>query len=287
MAQDYPNGVLDFGYWYVTHKLLLKRILIGVLIGINTLLIGYVVFALVQQYAIRYTDFRADLQNLRSGGQFAQLQAIRQSQYPQNLRVTGIRVFETGTARNLVATVANPNSGWAATFEYYFQVGDSATAVREGFIYPGESKSIIDLGVTDVGAVRQLMIENVLWEKVNNFSEVYAERYDFPVENVVFTPSRTSEISDQVPISRVRFDITNETPYNYNNPVFLILLRSGGQVVAVNTTATAAFLSGETETIEATWFQNLPQIQDVQIIPQINIFDEDAYLDIGVEEDAL
>lgn len=283
MAEEYPNGVLDFGYWYVTHKLLLKRILIGILIALNVLLVGYVVFALVQHYALSYTGFRSDLQDLRNGGQLAQIQAIRQSQFPQDIRVTAIRVYEAGESRNLVATVTNPNAQWTATFDYYFQVGDGATDTRKGFIYPGESKSVIDLGVSLPGPVQQLQIENVSWRKVNNFSNVYAERYDFSVENVVFTPARTSEISDQVPVSRVRFDITNNTAYNYSNPVFLILLRSGGQVAAVTTTAIEALYSGATETIEATLFQNLPQIQDVQIIPQINIFDEDVYLDIGAE----
>ncbi|MBN1326126.1 hypothetical protein JW977_04080, partial [Candidatus Falkowbacteria bacterium] len=267
---------LTAAYWFVTHKLLLKNILIVILIVINIALVSYNLYLVINNLVILEKNYQAILSTLINPS--PDLIVLRQNKLPSELQISNLMTLAASKGFDIIVDVINPNSKWAATFDYQFSLGDKLTSTKKGFILPGEEKRIFDLGVEDGNLANNVILTNIKWNKEINFSKLSQERFKFDVSDIKFIASTELGIGDKVSVNRVTFNVANQSAYNFANVNFIILLNSSNQIAAINQVSSGNFFSGQTKILESTFFQKLPKIDSVQIIPEVNILDPKVFL---------
>ncbi|MBI5071590.1 hypothetical protein HZB93_01720 [Candidatus Falkowbacteria bacterium] len=280
---DFSEGQLKFASWYVSHKILLKKILIGFLIFLNAILLGYGLYGLVNYYFIEGPKFAAEMRELSSPIDYS---AINQAAAPKNFEIGTTTIFSSGKERyDFVAKIFNPNSGWRAEFTYDFLVDGTARLEKNGFTLPGEEKFIFDLGVSAKSKPRQAVLEikNLQWKRINvheipDYAAWQDERLNFIVENVKFTPAAVQE--NALSISRASFTARNASAFSFWDVGFAVLLYRGSSLAGVNYITLEEFRSGQNRPVEVSWFETLPSISQVKVMPEVNIFDPKVFMPV-------
>jgi hypothetical protein len=267
---------LGFSYWYVKHKLLLKNILIAALLIIIFILIIFDLYVITYNLVLNQKSYQEGLNNYVVGN--FDYTFLRQFNLPPAILVNNIQTYSNNGLFDIVAEISNASTKWYATFEYQFQLGEKTTPVRKGFILPGENKKIMDLAVKDGNLVSNIIFSNISWQKEINFSKIYQEKFNFDFKNIKYIPSPELGVEVKIPVNRVSFEIKNLTAYNYKDINLKLFLKSAGQVVAVNQIPGGTLLSAKTKPIEVNFFQRLPKIESVEIIPEVNILDPSVFL---------
>lgn len=183
---------------------------------------------------------------------------------------------------DVYAVIENPNTEWYATFTYTFSDGISAEPMK-GAIMPSAQQYVLALNVElasrPSGAT--VSVDDVVWHRVDrhdveNTAEYLVDHSNFTVSDSAYDDSITID-STKVGVST--FTITNNTPYSYYNPTFIVLLKQSGSVVGVNTVTVPQFASGTAREVDTRWFGSVPSTGSVEVLPSINYFDEDEYAD--------
>lgn len=257
------DAQLKWSYFFVSNKLILRKILIVCLILINLGSWSYLIAGLAF-WALDYEKVNRQTEDLLYGSS-AVLAGIEESQ-PQPLNLSDIQSFNGGNNRyDLLAQVDNPNSDWLAEFDYAFAAGASSTKYS-GFALPGHSKVL--LALSQESSQAQLEITNLRWTKIANFPEYQNNRDRFLLEDEAFLPaSKTGNPS------RVKFFLTNQSPYSYWEAGIVVFLYSGGNISAVNYITIPQFKSGDKRELELNWARSFSGIDGIEIIPEINYLD--------------
>jgi len=267
---------LTAAYWFVTHKLLLKNILIVILIVANIILISFNLYIVINNLVIGGPNYDKILTTLiNPNPNFA---SLRENKLPSGLQVSNLKTLAGSKGFDIIVDVINPNSKWTATFDYQFSLGDKLTSNKKGFILPGEKKMIFDLGVENGNLANNVILTNIKWDKEINFLKLSQERLRFDISDSKFIPSAELGIGDKISVNRVTFNVANQSAYNFANVNFIVLLNVSNQVVAINQVSSGNFFSGQIKTLESTFFQKLPKIESVQIVPEVNILDPNVFL---------
>lgn len=277
-----PNGdqiyekQLSAAYWFVTHKLLLKNILMVILTIAIIGLISLDLYIVINGLVIGNKDYQALLGSLINPN--PDYAILRQNKLPSSLQVSNLKTLVNSKGYDIIADLTNPNPKWYATFDYQFKIGDKLTSLKKGFILPGEKKYIFNLAIEGGNTASDVVLSNIKWTKEINFEKIRQERLKFDVSNKKFIPSAELGVGDKISINRLTFDITNLSAYNFANVNFILLLTSSSQTVAINQVSSGNFLSGKTLSLESTFFQKLPNIDNFEVIPEVNILNENVYL---------
>ena len=257
---------LKMSYWYVTHKLAIKKWLVVLLLILTILLWFYVGWQLVF-YAINSEAESIRTNRLLFSG-VAGLDKL-ESTVPQQLQFAGINLLAGQGGRNdFYIQVFNPNPNWLATFDYQFIGSELQAEKRRGFVLPGQQKYLMGLGL-ETKAV-QVEVTDQKWQRINHFAEIKEARLRFSVTNEKYISSQTSGESN-----KISFALTNYSPYNYWETGVQAILYSRGKAVTVNYVVLDQLKTGETRQVEMHWNEELPKIDSLEIIPDINILDED------------
>lgn len=261
------SGLSDFqlklSYFLVSNKLLLRKIFIVLMVLLNCLFWGFVIYGLAL-WGLDYQRLNKQTNDLLfdSNAILPSLEATK----PQNLTVSDIQSFGSGSDRyDLMAEVRNTNTNWLATFDYAF-IDNASTTVYPGFALPGQRKILLALGKANSTA--RLQLTNIKWTKITDFPAIANNRERFLVENNVFIPA--PKATDP---SRVKFTISNQSPYSYWQAGLVVIIYSGSSAVAVNYLTIPQFVSGSTRNVEMNWINPLPSIDNMEIIPEINYLD--------------
>lgn len=272
---------LKLSYWYITHKLLLRRLLIGFLIAISIGMYSYAIFGAVQElfvYDRQYRELLANLPNDPSDYEY-----IRQVRGPQPVEVVGLSTIPaTDNRYDFVATVQNPNDNWTVlSMRIRLISNGQVVKEREAFVLPAEQKIIGFYGVSNVSpSSAQVIVDNYQWHRYNEYDASLDPRLNFTVSNVEYDPVVEAGFSGKLPVSVLRFTITNDTAYSYWNVGVTMSVQSGSQVLAANYIALEQFRSGESRDVEIFWYENLPSGQSIRITPEVNVFDEASYMPV-------
>ena len=267
---------LGIAHWYITHKILLRSILIVFLMVLDLILIVIFLYLLIFNLVINQKVYQANLRSFITP--VADYALLRQTKLPPEISILNIQKYVNTNGYDIVAEINNPFTTWYATFDYQFQVGDKLTPIRRSFILPGEKKKIVALAVENGDLVSNLVFSNINWQKEINFAKLYQEKFKFDIRNVKFIPTSELGLGDKVPVSRVSFEIENLTAYNYKNLNLLIFLNSAGQITAVNQIPSGVINSSQVRSLEVNFFQKLPKIENIDIVPEANIFDSSIFL---------
>jgi hypothetical protein len=273
-----------FSKWFVTNRELLKKIGYGVFIAFDAALVLFVVWHLLDAYVISYSKENAAVTQMVSVGH-ADLRAYTQASAADPLILGSASTFSLGEGKyDFYATLANPNEEWWADFTYSF-TGSAEEEEEEpervtGFILPGEEKPLVALGVELEGAPRgaNLVVTDLAWHRVDrhlvgDYAEWYRDRFNLLIEDAAWN----LDTEKTPPTGSVGFSVTNDSPFSYYDPVFYTLLKRGSRVVGVNRTRLSDLNSYETRMVDLSWFGAIPDVSQVEVIPEINIFDVGVY----------
>jgi hypothetical protein len=275
-AQNFTDKELKLSYWYVTNKLLLRKIYINILVLVSFLLWFYIIWQL-SFFGINYAIEHNNLRSLVFGNNIS-LASI-DAGVPRALQISNPVSFNSdNNRRDYYVEVSNGNSDWLATFDYGFQTSDGKLRIRKGFVFPAEQKYLMDLGIE--GGISNLDITDIKWERIGNFQREHNNKYNFAIENEEFIAG--AKPGDP---NRLIFDIKNNSAYGYWQVGLQSFLYNNNKIVAINYIVIDQFKSGETRRVELHFNTLLPRINSTKIIPDVNIFDDDNIMPQRVDAD--
>lgn len=284
--EELSERELTWGYWYVTHREQLQRMLVIALITLSVILYGYAFYRVIHIYAFEQEEYARSLATATQD--YIDYAGIRQLNQIQPVQVIARQIIPgTGGNVDVVARVRNPNTKWALkSFTYRFGVGTAILDEERSFLLPGEEKFLMALNVKASAAGNpQVLVDHEQWQRVIQYETWGPERLSFAISEKSFTPSRQGEISDQLQLSEVTAKLTNDTAYNYNELEVQVALYSGTRLTAVNRVTLPDVRSGESREIAARFFGSLPSVSSVELIPTVNILDQASYRDFEGEFD--
>lgn len=278
--ENLSDSELKIGYWFTTHRLKLRQILFWILVIFDVLLMG---FSLWQWSSYLFSGYFQDKLLLQEIARpRADTIALREHFSAQPVIVQNTFLFPLPNGKNdALALVKNPNDRFVVQFDYNFDLGGIKTAVRQGFILPGEEKPIIELGIPRAAGASTAVLEikNLRWQRftahqIEDMAEYLSRHLDFTVEEKMFFPP-----SSELPVPRLTFTLTNNTIYNYAEPRFLILLVSEGGYLGIEQIVFDQLLAGEQKMVDLRLSGQMNSVvaHMSQIYPDISIFDPRAY----------
>lgn len=284
MADNLVGGVTDstlhWSEWWVEHREGIRKLGVGLFVALDVLLLGVGVWGLTDWLAI---------------GGLKEEQAIRQMTGANYGRFGGVALEEVrlgapfvlpgGSGKiDILAPIENPNGTFWAEVEYRFVVGGTEQPSLKTFVLPGQTKYLVHLGApADGGSGIDLKIERRLWHRAGTFGAdsvqaLYDTRLAIQAENPVFTPADSLATT---PVASAKFTLANQTAFGYYDVDLLVLLYRGDTVVGANKVRAGSLDAGERKPMELFWYQTLPQVSRVEVVPDINIYDESIYQAVG------
>lgn len=263
---------LRFSYWYITNKLLLRRVIIFILAIIASAFWIYTIVGLV----LFLLDFeRIDNQAKQSLFSPADTSWSAQSGAPKSIELGGGMSFAGADGSfDLVTEISNPNADWLAEFDYNFRPESTSSVAQKSFLLPGESKYLMDLGKSF--SEINLEISNIKWRRIYQYDKLKESHHRFIIENQwLFPPVKAGDPG------RVKFEIINESPYGYWDAWAIIESYSGGNLVSINRAPLSAIKAGEVRAVELNWLQDLPGIDNFMVDIDVNFLDGANIMPLG------
>lgn len=276
---DISNSKLKFGLWFVTHKILLKKILIGTLIGLNAIFYVFSIYKLINILIINRTNYQETLTGLTQPT--IDYQYWREAQKPSDLVISSLKILPSSSGRiDVIASITNPNQQFAVKeINYNFTSGDKILATGKTYVWPGEQKYLIGFGIpnADVGSIN-LEIAGLSWQRFSNFSEILSDKYNFQVQDIKLTNQEIFETGEASKFSQTEFTIFNNTAYDFWEAGFLVLLKSNDEIIGANFTKLDSFKSLEKRKININWPIIYGNATAISVIPEVNILDENIFM---------
>lgn len=263
---------LKFSYWFLTHKKLLVKIGIGLLILWCVITLGYSIFGLVS-WGIEVPKERRMLARLTVNP--IDFIGFQQKHQPQSLIITQPQIIYIGNQKyDFIAQVKNPNKDRGViNLSYQFVSGDFSTPQSSIIIPPEQTVFLLSLGNKSEKklTVSELKINEIKWEGL--WKRIKVEEVEITTTQPKFQTGGGSR-------SWVSFSATNDSLKNIWEVTWQTVLYSGKRIVAVNQITSEQFLTGETREIEISWFERLPKITQIDLVPIVNIYDPSIFFEI-------
>lgn len=272
---------LSFGLWYVKHRHAFFMASVWALSILATVLWVYSLYFFGYYLLVGMKSDRVNNQ-INTENPLA----VEQRKLLSNVNYGFIQAVSLGKdSYSFIGEFTNNNSGNWPIFDYYFLIGDQQYAGGTSFAMPGEKRFITGLveDVSETPTAVKLIITNFRWNKIDrhliaDWQTYENDRLDFLVRDKKFTNAGQSSLSDRLSINTLSFNITNRTAYSYREAPLQIILYSGSEVVYVKNYIINNFKSKDREDISLTIVGDLPNINRVEILPDVNILDETNYL---------
>ena len=261
---------------------LFKRVILIVWSVIDIILVGLFVGYLV--YYLAFGGFQDRQAIARAGLNTYTQSEVAFAHRASSLLTGSVQSFSNGDGSyDFLVEVENPNTDWWASFDYQFTSSAGETDLMEGFILPSEVRPIVALGVDfdRNPSSDNVLITNIEWHRIDHGeildSAIWmADHNAFTLETARY--EQVTLADDQ--IGSAQFELTNDSPYGYYSAQFLVQLERGGRIDAVNIASIAGFEPDETRAVTVNFFGAFPSTATINLIPMMNYFDEDIYLDL-------
>lgn len=275
---------LNFGLWYVEHRQRLKVIFIVFLILIGAISWVYTI------YGFGYYLLRGMSEDELLASQITKTPGLSHNYIlqiaPKDLMLGPIKILKSDEKKyDIFIQIKNPSDRHWADFDYYFKAGSNETKTKRGFILPGETKYLLALGeeFNFNPSNVQFGIKGMSWHKIDrhelpDWEKFRNERLDIGISDTKFTPAKASGLSGKLSLNILDFTAINKTPYSYWNADFIILLYGGANIIGINSYSLGEFMSGQSRGASITWPGAISQASKIEVIPNINIFDNANYI---------
>lgn len=275
---------LALGLWIIEHKKHLKAALVIFLFVVAAVSWSYTI------YGFAYSLARGMNEDEILAEQLVQTQTVSHaylvSLSPQDLIYSPAKMLRANEDKyDFITQIKNPNLKHGANFSYCFLEKDREIDCEDSFILPGETKNLLSLAQSFKSRPTnsKFVIKEISWQRINphefpDWESFRDEHLDISLEDIEFKPAPSSGLSEKLNLNTLKFKATNKTPYNYWEVPLTILLFSGNSIVGVNKYTLAEFMSREKREIEMSWLGSISGVNEVKIIPEINILKDDIYI---------
>ena len=275
-------GELKLASFWVRNRLLIRRLGYGSLIGLSVLLWGYVLWSLVDAYAISYQIESRIPRDIALNQE--RLTAL-DTDVPEVLAPSSVSVFRTLDNRmDLVVELTNPNAMWWVEFNYRFSVSGEETPIRSGYSLPNGRQILTELGYRPKsagGLSATLLLDNVRWHRIDpsllrgTYEDFAKQRFALTFKDITYD---TDIVLGTRPVGQSSFTLVNKSSYGLWNVDLVVRLYRGPSFVAVNKITITNVHPGEERPLKMVWIDNLPGVTKTEIIPQANLLDPNLYL---------
>lgn len=270
---------LRFGYWYVSHKLIIRRIALIILALLDFILIIGSLYVIFDHYVLKSTErqnFAIAIAEPKMNYQY-----INELATPQALNVTTTKVLALGDGKyDLLAIVENPNLTWQVSLvKYHFETPDFKSNTYSDYILPLQQKFLMVLAVSHSAVLDNvnLVIDEIKWNKINNYEKLRDKVFNIEILEPKFVAPSESGVSDQINVSRVSFIAFNNSAYNWWDVNFKVVLMRGDDIVAINNVPVHDLRAGEKRLSEY-YIYNLSSLPNkILVFPEVNILDPASY----------
>lgn len=267
---------LRLSQWWLDHRDQVRKTLIGVFAAFDATLIGIGAWG--------FTDWLA-LGGIREERAIRQMTGASYGQFPatvlEEVQIGAPIVLPADTGKvDILTSVENRNANFWAELQYRLVVGGAELPLRAAFVLPGQAKYLVELSASTAdGSTAEVRVERRIWHRVvtaggldpRSFADT---RLNIQGENAVYTPSDPLATS---PSSSAAFTLANHTAFSFYDVGVLVLLYRGDAIVSVNRIQVDQLPAGARKPVEIFWYQSLPQVTKVEVVPDINIYDPGVY----------
>lgn len=276
--QDMPNNFSDrelsLARWFIYHKSGVRRVSLGVLLGIIALSWGYFFFALLNTHLI---DFRARTERIKLLTASQVPLGAHTQDAPEPLVISPATEVGSGASSATLTTIQNPNADWIARFSYLPPGSKSLTTLS---VAPNDRAYLFGVaaentasGSLDANAIAWQLVKK---QDISDIEEYKKAHRNFIVKDAAYTADLTQD--KKTTINHVTFTITNATPWSYWQVPVLALLYQGNRVAAARQVVFDQFKTGETRRGDSVISDPIGGVSSIEIIPQIDMFDLSAYM---------
>ncbi len=285
MSSNYEIGSgmspeeLKLASWWVRHRPGLHRLGYGTLIVLDVVLWSFILWFLLDTYAISYPRESRITQAIVQHG--LNPQGV-QSSAPQSIQTSEVLNFQsTDNRQDFLILVTNPNPNWWVEFTYRFMVGGEPTPARHGYLLPQSQHYLTELGWKGTGRSAQFQVSDLAWHRLKpelverNYPSFVAKRLQLTFDPVTYKNDLTL---DSHRVGQTSFVLHNVSAYGFWAVDLNILLYRKDAPMAVTTITEREIKPGESRPITINWFENLPDITKTEIRASVNLLDPSAYL---------
>ncbi|MBT4722925.1 hypothetical protein HN958_04085 [Candidatus Falkowbacteria bacterium] len=272
-----------FSYWYVSNRVLLRRIFIAVLGLVALFFIVYGLRGLITTFiSEKYENeqvYNALLEDNLNQDVIAEVSQAK------DLIIKDTKMIATSRGEfDIVGQIENPNQTWVVEqFDYYFEFGDNRTTTKTDFVLPGQKKVLTEIGFSTEKLSNNVdvVIVDVKWKKVSNFEPLAEKMLQFDYQNVVINKSVTEKEGEKLEVTFLEFDIINKSSYNYWSPKFYVLIYNENNLIGVRQVVLDSISSSEIVEKSLAIYNSLPTKSQIQIVEDINILDPEVIKGFG------
>ena len=268
---------LEAAIWYVKHKARLRKILLGSILVLDVIVVGYALFGMGRDLVSSPTRRAQEFELLRAHLPQSLSQSVSR---PVDLQLGGVEFLQSGQVTDVLARVRNPNPQWYVRFSYTLGIGDRTERATDGFLLPGEERPLFRSFRGAGGGTVVFNLEDMQWRRINpreipDFAAFKNEHLNFEAKGVQFFPS---VVEGQGRVSRAAFTLVNKTAYNYAEPKFLVLLYRGSRLIGIQSAVLERFTSGQERNVEVSWIDGVGAVTNVEVLPEIDIMNPEVYM---------
>lgn len=269
-SQDISDQELQRSYWLVTHYKKIKKeltIALGILAAFLILFGAWRAFTLNILESKYVDDFS---QSLKQSMVVATMTPARNEIKIESVGArTSMEGFENG-----FALVSNPNDTWYVRADLIFLRGDTEVRRVPLVLLPSEMRYIVGTGIPLGSPELTVRLANESWHFISESENPLLKQLQgLKIENISFSPSDKSKLSRFTPISKISFDIKNQSIINFWEITIPIILKDNGVVVAVGNATLGSLDAGQTKRVESLWFVPLQAANEFDIRPIVDIVD--------------
>lgn len=280
---DFSNTSLKRAEFYLKHKILLRKIFIGMLIVWGSFSMIWAIFFWGKYF---FFDSQRDNVNVYNMVNTGASQAVIQRNKPVDLQISNKYIFHSSKDKyDFAVEIANPNKFWIAQITYQFSYEGGQTDTKTTSFFPGDKRFLPEFGI-DSPNFRPVNIQfqllDLSWQRVDAHKVfdplTYIEnRINFSLDNINFESfgGNGNEVG-----KLLSFDVTNNTLFGYKYIDFVVVLRSNGEVVGFTPLYISNFEALSSQNISFSLFNNSLQVDSIDLQPVVNVFDDSVYLSL-------
>jgi len=280
-AQDgVGSKELKFGIWFSRHKVLNYRVLLGLFILFDAVV---VLFSLWKIGSFLLYDFTKKDRMEAELTYFANHSVIHERYQPESIKILETKAFSGGTDQvDAIAKLANPNDDFVVKFDYSFSFSGRETEIKRGFILPGQEGVVVELGLPsdEFIGTPQVHVGNFSWVRVpaHDVSDAVAwqnDRLDFTISDLEFVYAGQSSGADA---NIIKFNLTNNTAFSYRDPLFIAEFKYSGVSTGLTQFNVERLMSQEVRPMDLRNFVDNLQVNELILYPMIDVYDPAEYI---------
>lgn len=275
---------LNFGLWIIEHRERLRTALIIFLVVVSAISWAYTIYGFAYYFARGMNEDEILIQELIQVNTIGHDYILKLS--ARDLVYFPVNILKASKDKyDLLVVLKNPNLKHMSVFEYCFLDKNETIDCAENFIFPGETKNLLSLAqeFTYKPTNIKFILKNIRWKRINlhkfpDWEKFKNDHLNISIVDIKFKPAKSSGLSEKLNLNSLEFTATNNTAYNYWEVPLIILLHNNNLVVGVNKYTLSEFMSGEKREIQMSWLGNISRVNNIKIIPEINIMLDDIYI---------